>query len=524
MEGTPRRGAEDPRVRRRPAAALAHGEVRNGHQGRVCALDDRLRRDVELGGVRGVRGRSARRRRGRGGGRRVQLRGEQGSERRRVRQPRRFVRDETGDRGREGLGRLRRLDLEVEEGGGLFVAVVVVGFGGRAVEAEVAAVAEVELRKRKRESRSVERSRESSQGESLRAIVRRMRQVETRKIGSKRALVSLSSSSSTMSCASIAYIGLGGDAGGEAERRDGQQEARRMHFDVEFFSFFLVECERGNGDDDVVFFFSPLVFLSLPLSCFFLFLFYKGGLARSGGGSPGALFSSRTRINLGDNKRGYVESQREKKRWWMACFGQKRFFCFVFFFWSKSFSLGLSRRNPVFLYSKAELARVELLFIIAHAKVEECKEFKLEVENQKIKDRKNNPRKGERERAFAPPALSLSLSLSPSLSLHLRAQSRRPRRGCETRGLRKRQSHLRRRGRRITLLPSKFSSRRRRSRRRSHCRLNDPFAKLGRHRRRHRRKPLVVLNGGWIARGGTRLAALPLPLLRLRSDGGDRRR
>ena len=116
-------------------------------------------------------------------------------------------------------------------------------------------MAEVELRKRKRESRSVERSRESSQGESLRAIVRRMRQVETRKIGSKRALVSLSSSSSTMSCASIAYIGLGGDAGGEAERRDGQQEARRMHFDVEFFSFFLVECERGNGDDDVVFFF-----------------------------------------------------------------------------------------------------------------------------------------------------------------------------------------------------------------------------------------------------------------------------
>ena len=138
-------------------------------------------------------------------------------------------------------------------------------------------MAEVELRKRKRESRSVERSRESSQGESLRAIVRRMRQVETRKIGSKRALVSLSSSSSTMSCASIAYIGLGGDAGGEAERRDGQQEARRMHFDVEFFSFFLVECERGNGDDDVVFFFSPLVFLSFLHFFLYFFIFLYGG-------------------------------------------------------------------------------------------------------------------------------------------------------------------------------------------------------------------------------------------------------
>ena len=84
VEGPPRGRAEDPRVRRRPAAALAHREVGDGDEGHARALDDGLVRHVELGGVRGVgRGLAGRRGRGRRG-RGVELGVEQGGKRRRI--------------------------------------------------------------------------------------------------------------------------------------------------------------------------------------------------------------------------------------------------------------------------------------------------------------------------------------------------------------------------------------------------------------------------------------------------------
>jgi len=119
VEGPPRGGSKDPRICGRAAAALAHRKVRDGDQRSVGALDDHLVRDVELRRVGRVGGGVAGR--GRGGGRRgrVQLGAQQGRERRRVGEPRCLVGQEPRDRGGEGLGRGRGLDLEGEESRGL---------------------------------------------------------------------------------------------------------------------------------------------------------------------------------------------------------------------------------------------------------------------------------------------------------------------------------------------------------------------------------------------------------------------
>lgn len=68
MECPPRRGSENPGVRRRARAALAHGKIGNGLQRNARALDNNLGRRIELTGVVRIRGREARRRRS--GGRR----------------------------------------------------------------------------------------------------------------------------------------------------------------------------------------------------------------------------------------------------------------------------------------------------------------------------------------------------------------------------------------------------------------------------------------------------------------------
>lgn len=126
VEGPPRGWPEDPRVGRRPAAALPHSEVGDRDQRRVGAFDDRLRRGVELRRVSRVRGGLAGRgRRGRSG-RLRKLGAEQRGERGRVRETSCLVCDEALERGGEGLGGGRGLDLEVEEGCGL-----VGGGGGR---------------------------------------------------------------------------------------------------------------------------------------------------------------------------------------------------------------------------------------------------------------------------------------------------------------------------------------------------------------------------------------------------------
>lgn len=68
----------------------------------------------------------------------------------------------------------------------------------------------------------------------------------------------------------VTYIGFGGDAGGEAERREGQEETRRMHCKkLSSFSLNAKEGVRKADDEDDEEKKIPSLFLFLFSCCFF---------------------------------------------------------------------------------------------------------------------------------------------------------------------------------------------------------------------------------------------------------------